>query len=712
MGSNTSSAWLPFPVNRILALVMALLVLAGMMVYDIVGFVFHDIDPTQPSLLKLFFLWVAGMIATVALKPSAEQLAGFSPLKRVMTAARFITFATGALLIACTIFVSASITVFHIVVDYLIVTGIGILTIRHIFWVNALLQLRRTSHTNRARIIFILSLVVVVAVQWLFGANSETAKTVIAITAVVLLVFSFFAISNISWLIALTRAQKWKVFGLCLAIFVLNTILISCTIDSSISESAVSLSVVYNGIEYWLLLALVFSNAYFARVAFSLLLTLPSATIIDRQMSEKNSLSFMSRILTSVENIDDLLTKVLGVVGGVTNATSVWIEVQAEEGEQPVVATLRVDEQKRELLRKQGILSSMAAAAVQPVYIENIAEHPHLRPLYNLASSFLQALMIIPIELEQKRIGTLFAAHKNAFAFDHEQVDLVWAIAGNTSVAIQNYRLFTTLLHKERYERELFLAREIQQKLLPKNVAVPDGIDIAGYTSPALEVGGDYYDFVTLKNGNFCAIIADVSGKGMSAAMYTAELKGVVLAVASESSSPVDLLRRINKAIYGSLDKQLFITIAVAEVDQKHRKVRHARAGHSPVLRRTATGVCVVKPKGLGVGLVPSSRFDKLLEEEETDIVPGDVYVLYTDGINEAVNGDDEEYGTERLHRLLQKTSSRTAEYILGEVLRDVTEYAGSVPQHDDMTLVVLYCEDEVANKQQQNNELYGEYAS
>lgn len=682
--------------NRTVAIVLALLVFTGVMLYDVVGFLFHHTSPTQVSLLKLSFLWVAGVFISIGIKSSPERLVGLSPLQRFMAASRFITLATIALIVVCTALVSGSITTFHIALDYLIVGTIGILTIRHIFWVNLLLQLRRTSHTSRARGILLFAIAFIIAVQWFFGAHSETTSTITAIVSVTLLVFSFFAISNISWIVALTRAQKWKVFGVCLGIFVLNSILIGCVVGSGVSDSSISLGVVYDGMEYWLLLALVFSNAYFMRVAFSLLLTLPSATIIDRQMSEKNSLSFMSRILTSVENIDELLTKVLGVVGGVTNATSTWIEVQAHEDAQPVVAALRIDETQRGLLQRQGIVASIAASAMQPVYIENIAEHPHLRPLFHTAYSFMQSLMVIPIELEQKRIGTLFVAHKNAFAFDHEQVDLVGAIAGNTSVAIQNYRLFSTLLHKERYERELFLAREIQQKLLPKNVAVPNGIDIAGYTSPALEVGGDFYDFVTLKNGNFCAIVADVSGKGMSAAMYTAELKGIVLAVASESNSPADLLRRINKAMYGSLDKQLFVTIAVAEIDQIQQKIRHARAGHNPVIRRSPVGLYTIKPKGLGVGLVSSARFDQLIEEQETEIVPGDVYVLYTDGINEAVNANNEEYGVERLHRLLQKTHNSTAEFILGEVLRDVTEYAGAVPQHDDMTLVVLCCEREI----------------
>ena len=265
------------------------------------------------------------------------------------------------------------------------------------------------------------------------------------------------------------------------------------------------------------------------------------------------------------------------------------------------------------------------------------------------------------------------------------------SIAGTTSLAVQNHRLFNRLISRERYERELFLAREIQKKLLPQTYDVPEGFEVACYTSPAFEVGGDYYDVVTLKNGRCCLLIGDVSGKGMSAAMYTAELKGVVLAACSESDSPAELLCRINRAMYGSLDRQLFITLAAMEIDSNSKKVRIARAGHNPFLIRSRNGTMFVAPKGIGVGLVGPAVFDKTLEMKEVELEPGDVCVMYTDGINEAINDQMAEYGNERLEQIIVDTrQENSAELILGAIIRDTAEFGSGAPQHDDMTLIVI----------------------
>jgi sigma-B regulation protein RsbU (phosphoserine phosphatase) len=671
-------------VKRMFAAIAAILAVMCMAIFDLAGLLFHDSDPSLPSFGRLFLAAVFGMGVAVAMRPSQERIAFLEPYQRFMQTARFIALATLGLLAGQFMITIPMFSFLHVIISYFVTAITAILVMREVLLLDVLIRIRRTAHTEKVRSVFVAGIVIIVLSQWLFGVVSDTTTIVVAITTVALSLFFFFAFSNSTWIIALSRSQKWKVFGMCTLVSVLNlTLMVSLFNDDEIRQS---LWLFMPGIEHWLLVALIFANIYFSRIALSLLLTLPSATIIDRQVSEKNSLSLMSRIMTSIDNIDELLAQVVGVVHTVTGATSVWIEIDSGE---KATSVFNITPAQRTALDRYGVFAAVAAHARQPVYIESIAEHAQLRQLYNDVSPFLKSLIIVPIELDGFRIGTLFVAHSDAFALDHEQLAVLSAIAGNTSLAIQNYRLFANLLHKERYEQELYLAREIQQKLLPRNYKIPEGFDVAGYTSPALEVGGDYYDFVTLANGHFCAIIADVSGKGMSAAMYTAELKGIVLAVASESTSPADLLCRINKAIYGSIDRQLFITMAAVEIGVD--TLRFARAGHNPFLMRADGKATFLQPRGIGIGLASSVLFDKSLEMGEVNIAPGDVCVLYTDGINEAMNDDREEYGTERLRFLIENTAkNNTAEFILGEVIRDVAEYAGSASQQDDMTLLAI----------------------
>lgn len=685
-------------VKRMFAAVVAVLAVMCMAVFDLAGLLFHDSDPSLPSFGRLFLAAIFGMAVAVAMRPSQERIASLEPYERFMQTSRFVALATVGLLVGQILMAIPMFSFLHVIISYCVAAVTFILVMREVLLLDVLIRIRRTAHTEKVRSIFVAGLAIIVMSQWIFGVTSDVTTAVVAIASVAMALFFFFAFSNSTWIISLNRAQKWKVFGMCMLVSMLNlALMISLFNDDDVRQS---LWLFLPGMEHWLLVALIFASVYFDRIAFSLLLTLPSATIIDRQVSEKNSLSLMSRIMTSIDNIDELLAQVVGVVHTVTGATSVWIEMNSGE---KATSVFNITPAQRAALDRYGALTAVTAQVRRPVYIESIAEHVQLRQVYNEVSSFLKSLIIVPIDLDGSRIGTLFVAHSDAFALDHEQLVVLSAIAGNTSLAIQNYRLFANLIHKERYEQELYLAREIQQKLLPRNYKVPEGFDVAGYTSPALEVGGDYYDFVTLANGHFCAIIADVSGKGMSAAMYTAELKGIVLAVASESISPVDLLCRINKAIYGSLDRQLFITMAAVEIGGD--TLRFARAGHNPFLIRKEGQATFLQPKGIGIGLTSSVIFDKTLEMGEVTIAPGDVCMLYTDGINEAMNNDREEYGTDRLQFLIEHTAkNNTAEFILGEVIRDIAEYAGSASQQDDMTLLAI-C------RNRENEGTFGHYA-
>jgi len=253
------------------------------------------------------------------------------------------------------------------------------------------------------------------------------------------------------------------------------------------------------------------------------------------------------------------------------------------------------------------------------------------------------------------------------------------------------------LLHvqreKQRLDEELRIARDIQKSLLPVEPPPMDGLSIADLCEPAREVGGDYYDFFRLGPRQLGVLVADVSGKGTSAALYMAELKGLMLALSHTERSPRRLLINVNRLLAAHLDNRSFITMMYAVVDLEAGTLTCARAGHTPLIVISGDESHLIAPEGMVLGLrLPgaSERFEQILEEHTRAIAPGDVIVLYTDGITEAMDRSGELFGDAALARVLSSHHGLDAPGIRERVLREVRAFVGDAEPHDDMTMVVL----------------------
>ncbi len=246
---------------------------------------------------------------------------------------------------------------------------------------------------------------------------------------------------------------------------------------------------------------------------------------------------------------------------------------------------------------------------------------------------------------------------------------------------------------KERLEEELRIARQIQMSLLPaQGTAGLPGVRVAALCLPAAEVGGDYYDLLPLGETRMGVLVADVSGKGTSAALYMAELKGLVLSLSRIYESPARLLSEANRILAAHMDSRSFVTMTYAVVDTAARRMRYARAGHNPLIHFQARtgGTRVLTPAGLGLGLDAGDRFDRILEEAEVSLEPGDFFLFFTDGLSEAMNTGAELFGEGRLRRILEDSGRLTSEELKERILEEVRRFVGDADPHDDMTLVVL----------------------
>ena len=254
---------------------------------------------------------------------------------------------------------------------------------------------------------------------------------------------------------------------------------------------------------------------------------------------------------------------------------------------------------------------------------------------------------------------------------------------------------------KKRLEEELRIAHEIQMSLLPQGPLDVPGMSISALCVPAREVGGDYYDVLRLSGDRIGLLIADVSGKGTSAALYMAELKGLILSLSRIHNSPRELLIQANRLIAEHLDSRSFITMTYAIIDPVAGTMTYARAGHTPLIYVPGPGngsraARILAPDGLVVGLKIDNgeRFEALLQEETIPLRAGDVYLFFTDGITESMNAQDDFFGDSRLGRLVEQHADLPAEELRERVLREISAFVGGAPQHDDMTMILLKIED------------------
>jgi hypothetical protein len=252
---------------------------------------------------------------------------------------------------------------------------------------------------------------------------------------------------------------------------------------------------------------------------------------------------------------------------------------------------------------------------------------------------------------------------------------------------------------RERIQAEFEVARQAQQQMLPATSPELPGTSIASFCRPARQVGGDLYDFVTMSDGtpggSLGITVADVSGKGVPAALVMTITKGLLLAASDGRSDPLETLADVNAGIHSLGNRSVFVTMLFGVFDPNARTFQFVRAGHTPLLWRKASGeVASLSPRGIGIGMTSPRTFSNLCDRATITTAPGDFLILYSDGVNEAMNEHTEEFGDERLLTIVRDriATSMTAEEVRAILVQAVDDFRGSAPAHDDMTLVVVKC--------------------
>ena len=236
-------------------------------------------------------------------------------------------------------------------------------------------------------------------------------------------------------------------------------------------------------------------------------------------------------------------------------------------------------------------------------------------------------------------------------------------------------------------ESELELSQVIQRGLLPQQVPLIDGMNIAAFSRPAQIVGGDYFDFVDFKDGKHGLVMADVSGHGVSAGMFMSSLQTAFHTLVPEANSPLDVLERINRLYIHNINFATFVTIFFGKYDPQTRTLSYANAGHNSVyLYRVATNQEIwLRPTGPAIGVMDGFS----IRSEEVRLEPGDILLLYTDGITEAINQQGTFWGEDRLADIIRQNANSSAEQLIQKILQALKDHTDGSPLADDITLMI-----------------------
>jgi len=296
--------------------------------------------------------------------------------------------------------------------------------------------------------------------------------------------------------------------------------------------------------------------------------------------------------------------------------------------------------------------------------------------------------LMIPLHSQEGLIGFLGLTKKaTGFRYTDEDLTLLSILGNQLVVAMSNIHLYQESLEKQRLEEELLRARQIQLALLPKGVPRGKGFELSAYIQPAQQVGGDYYDFIKINGETLGIAIGDASGKGMPAALLVSLLQAFLRAETKNRLLPNQVICNINKLICASTSPEKFATMFYGEFNPAERSISYCNAGHNyPVLVRKNGDVEFLEEGGLVIGAFPTAEYQKAERSFQTD----DLVVMYSDGLTEAFNKKEEQFGEARLLDLLQGSRHHPAEKIKDMIVQQVNDFSRGSIFWDDFTLVVL----------------------
>lgn len=341
----------------------------------------------------------------------------------------------------------------------------------------------------------------------------------------------------------------------------------------------------------------------------------------------------------------------------------------------------------------EGLIGQAAVVGTGTV-IED-AEIDARVPVYDEEFLRIRSLLVVPMRFGNEVLGVLSLSNRtDGQLFSPGDLTLLQAMADQACAPIHYAGLRDALEKKKQIDRDMHAAQQIQHSLLPQTLPQTEGVLLGAFNLPAYDIGGDYYDFIQIDEEHLGIAIADVSGKGIGGAMMMSVCQGVLRTRASQEQSPARMLSELNRVLSDNLAEDMFITMLYMVLNIRTRELKFARAGHErPLLCRQCNESHKPEPlngAGIAIGLADNETFDSIIEDSTIQLGSGDGIIVYTDGITEALNEADEEWGLSNLTALVQTSRAETPNEFIENVRSEIARYVGAKDQYDDMTLLAL----------------------
>jgi phosphoserine phosphatase RsbU/P len=569
---------------------------------------------------------------------------------------------------------------------------LGLMAAYLMFIIHDLVLFKRRKTTRRFYVAYIILLFTTCALQlpFLKTEGGLIASIFFTLSVILINVNSF----RQNWIVYLSKREKIYSVIYSILLFIALIILDVYLTQNSGSNSRL---IAYSApLHTFIQLNAIFGTVYFGVTFISTLFHLPTAEVFERKQSELNSLHNLSRLVTQVFDFNDLLNTVTQMTSEVCGARSVWLElftINDDTGEMSVeiAAKKNITQQEIDLISEDGgthlrryLLDTQKVLLIDDIWSDR-------RTKYLKEKGFLRgSLLTVPLLSHGKLIGVLHATKEYQNAFDQDDIDVMTTFADHVSIAIENSRLIAKSIERERLHQEMMVAQRMQKRLLPQRLPSLPSVEFAAISESSSEVGGDYYDIINLPDDRIGIVVGDVSGKGVSAAFYMSEVKGIVLSLSKICTTPKELLLRANDTLMESLEKNAFISAIYCVLDVKKAELTLARAGHCPAIYISGGKAELVRPNGLGLGLTNGPQFEEATEQRTLMLQNEDICIFYTDGITEARNEEMEEYGYDRLMEVAVECRNCSAEVLKERILDSVRTFIGQGAYTDDVTLIVV----------------------
>jgi sigma-B regulation protein RsbU (phosphoserine phosphatase) len=427
--------------------------------------------------------------------------------------------------------------------------------------------------------------------------------------------------------------------------------------------------------------------------------TQPNEAAPKRVARQSDLLALISKVgvtLLASATLNETLRQIVSLVFEAVPADRCLIMMRDEGSEELKVAVARLRDREGEVgeIRVSRSVMDEVIGKGRSVLTSDAQHDPRFAGS-TMTIQNIRSVLAVPLGVGEKVFGIIYADSPIAEGrFTEDHLKVLTTLASVAAIRVENARLLEEQMDRERLEQELQLASEIQQRFQPTAPPVVEGYELQGISFPCYEIGGDYYDFIEREDGRLVIALGDVSGKGTAAALLMSSLHAAVHAQASANNSLGATITAVNRYLAENIPSNRFVTLFYAELDPKTGALSFLNAGHNPPIIVHAAGTVEhLASGGLPLGIKADAEF----REGRTLLQPGDVLVIYSDGVSEAVSPTDEEFGVSRLYEVISRNMDTSAAGIRDRIEAALTKWSQGTPAADDITLVIVKREAEGA---------------